>query len=505
MVLNATSFPGKVASARFGRGAGDLLLATTVVIGAAVFGVGLGHVGTSMGVVAMLALPAGIGAVALVSWSRAATMGLLCCALPVGLLTVVEAPVRIQVLDVASVAVVGLIVVSRVIEGKAPLVWSPVMWWAVGFWAAAGVSVLAAPGLSLGVDQLISWGVAAAVVLAVPSSVERPVDLELLLGALLVAGAIVCLIALPEAAGTRVQYGAALISYRPTGIFSQPNELGSFAAALTCGSLGVGLRAPRRWLRWLGLGVAVIGLAAAGLSYSRGAMIGVGVGVVVVILTAGQARWRLIAALGVALAVTVGSLATGMAPERVVTVSERLSTIGSDSAVNPYDDRPSIWREATSLIAERPLTGFGPGSFPTASARAKGPDIWPTVRRPLGRWRLQPGADHAHNTPLTIGAELGLPAMGFLLALTGGVALLIVRVLRRRPSGAVAMGATAGAGALATFVGHGLVDFTLRNPVILTTLALFVGLVLACERLSARVPGVATSVTKDLVSQEVVV
>ena len=46
------------------------------------------------------------------------------------------------------------------------------------------------------------------------------------------------------------------------------------------------------------------------------------------------------------------------------------------------------------------------------------------------------------------------------------------------------MGVTATAGALATFVGHGVVDFTLRNPVVLTTFALLAGLLLACDRLS---------------------
>lgn len=483
VVTNATALPS-VAPRRFGWGLGEVLAAVVATAGAVLLGIGLGRVGIVMGLIVPLAIPAAIGAVFVVTRSRAAALCLLILALPAGLVTVLEAPVRLQVLDVVSVAVVGLVVVSRVAAGQAPLVWAPVMWWAVAFWVAAAASVVVTSDLVAGGQQLAMWGVAMAVVLAVPSVADRPVDLEVLLGTLLAAGAIICLIALPEAAGTRVQYGAALISYRPTGIFSQPNELGSFAAALTCAALGVGLRSSRRWLRWFGLAVSVLGLVAAGLSYSRGAMIGVGVGVVVVILAAGSARWRLLAAIGLVAVVTVGALATGVAPQRVSTVAERLSTIGSDSAVNPYDDRPMIWREARSLVVERPLTGFGPGSFPTASARAKGPDIWPTVRRPLGRWRLQPGADHAHNTPLTIGAELGLPAMGFFLVLTVAMAFVAVRTYRRRPSGPVAMGVTATAGALATFVGHGVVDFTLRNPVVLTTFALLAGLLLACDRLS---------------------
>lgn len=484
VVTSAPSLQVRVASARFTWGVREMLAGAVLIAGATAVGLGLGRLGAVLGVIVVLAVPAGIAVVGLASWSPTATLSLLCFALPVGLVTVLESPIHIQALDVASVAVVGVVVASRLARGESPLVWSPVMWWAVAFWVAAAVSVIASPGVEAGVEQMMTWAVAIAVVLAVPSVIARPSDVEILLGSLLLAGGIVCLIALPEAAATRVQYGAALISYRPTGIFSQPNELGSFAAALTCAALGVGLRAPRRWLRWLGLVVAAVAVAAAGLSYSRGAMIGLGVGLVVVVLTAGRARWRLLAAVALAALVTIGSVVAGVAPARVMTVAERLSTIGSDSAVNPYDDRPSIWREAVFLIGERPVTGFGPGSFPTVSARVKGPDIWPTVRRPLGRWRLQPGADHAHNTPLTIGAELGLPAMGFLLMLTVVMIAKIVAVMRRRPSGAVAMGTTAAAGALATFVGHGLVDFTLPNPVILTTFALFVGLLLACGRLS---------------------
>jgi putative inorganic carbon (HCO3(-)) transporter len=463
----------------------------TVGVGSVALGGALALVGLRAGVVPMLAIPAAVGLAALALTSRAAVVAVLCLSFPVGLVTLVEAPVRVQAIDVAAFATVAAVVGSRLITGSTPIEWSSTMWWIVGLWAWAAVAALAGGDRMLGVSTVAVWLFGVGTVLAVSSAVQRDLDAEIVIGAFLVAGVVICATALPEVSGLRVRYGAGLISGRPTGIFAQPNELGGFGAVVACTGAATWLRGGRRWLRWLGLVALTVGLAATAMSFSRGAMIGVTLGLFVVAVGAGAARWRLIGAGVLGLVVVAVLILTGTAPDRLATVGARLATVSSGAAANPYDDRPSIWREATQLIVERPVTGFGPTSFPEASARVRAPETWPQVRRPLGQWRLQPGADHAHNTLLTVGAELGLPAVGLLVGTTAAVALAAFSALRRCRRGPVAMAALAGAGGLACFIGHGIVDFTLRNPILLTTLAVLVGLVIATQRMAATASEVA--------------
>lgn len=412
-------------------------------------------------------------------------VAVLCLSFPIGLVAVVDAPARVQVIDLVALLTVMAVLGSRLIAGRTPIEWSSTMWWIVGLWAWTAVAALLASDQALGVSTVAVWLLGVGTVVAVASAVEGDTDLDVVIGAFLASGVLICVTALPEVSGLQVRYGAALISGRPTGIFAQPNELGGFGAVIASVGAAVWLRADRRWLRPLGAVSFVVGLAATAMSFSRGAFIGAGVGLLVVVVGAGRSRWRLVGVGAIGAAVLVVLILTGTAPERLVTVGARLATVSSGASANPYDDRPSIWREATQLIAERPVTGFGPNSFPEASARVRAPEIWPQVRRPLGQWRLQPGADHAHNTLLTVGAELGLPAVGLLVGTTVAVALAALGALRRYRRGPVAMVSLAGASGLACFVGHGIVDFTLRNPILLTTLAVLVGLVIATQRMTA--------------------
>src|SRR5207244_3119859 len=101
---------------------------------------------------------------------------------------------------------------------------------------------------------------------------------------------------------------------------------------------------------------------------------------------------------------------------QVRVVEERIGTIAHPSvAVNPYDIRPQIWREAELLIEEHPWLGVGPGNFPVATGLDN---------------RLPEEIDHAHDVLLTVAAEVGIPAVLMLIGLTLALALLSRRVVR---------------------------------------------------------------------------
>jgi putative inorganic carbon (HCO3(-)) transporter len=457
-------------------------VAIAIVLGGVAIGLALGAVGLVAGPLAILALPA-VCLAWYLAWNRPVIAPILICAsMPIGLHTIIEAPLHVQVIDAAAAFAVAVVALPRVIDGRRPFEWHPLMWGYVALWGVALAASLAAPDRGAAINQLGLWALYGLVALTIITVVRTSSDASWFVGAYLIGASIVCAMALPQAAKSQVQYGGGLIVGRPTGIFSQPNELGSFAAVLVCVALGAVFLTDKRLLRWIAVPATLIGAAAAALSYSRGAVIGVGFGVVTIIVLMGRQRWRLILPI-VAVGVAMGALlVVGAAPERLQTVVERVATVGSKSSANPYDDRPLIWHEAVQLIKERPLLGFGPASFPAASARIQGPDIWPTTRRPLGQWRLQPGADHAHDTLLTLGAELGVLAPLIAVGLTIGTAVVAFRTVRRRPEPGFRVATVGAAGALGSVVGHGIVDFPFRNPQLLAMVLMLFATVLAADR-----------------------
>lgn len=456
------------------------------MIGLAVAGVMvgfvLGTIGLMAGPVAMLGLPLALGAAVAAARRPVIAPMLVCAALPVGLVAVVEAPAEVQAIDLAALLAVGSVALPRWFAGRRPLEWHPVMWGYVGLWVVAAAASIGAPDLNAAVNQLVMWALFGLVALTVVTAVRSGDDANWVIGTFLLAGAVVCASALPEAARSRVQFGGGLVVGRPTGIFEQPNELGSFAAAVACLALAAFFLGRPPALRVVAAVAAAMGVGAVALSYSRGAMFGLVLGGLTLIVLMGRDRWRLVVPGLVLAAGLVVLVVSGLAPQRLESVFERIGTVGSGESANPYDDRPAIWAEGVDLIEERPLLGFGPVSFPEVSARAEGPDVWPTTRRPLGKWRLQPGADHAHNTLLTVGAELGVVAMAVVVGTTVAVGVVAVRTVRRRPGPGFRVAVVGGTAALASVVGHGVVDYPFRNPQLWAMVLLLLGIVLAADR-----------------------
>ncbi|MGD9495278.1 MAG: O-antigen ligase family protein [Armatimonadota bacterium] len=190
------------------------------------------------------------------------------------------------------------------------------------------------------------------------------------------------------------------------------------------------------------------------LTGSRAGLLGAAVGAVVMVVAAPTRiprRWLLLA--GVALV-----LLTALAPP----VRNRIlsATTQSHSALFRW----YTWKGTVGMIAARPLLGFGPGSFEHAYPRYA----------QAGFTRM------AHQTPLQIAAEAGLPALALVAAAVGMIACRLGRGVRF--GGLTALQAAAGLAALVGLGVQNLADYTWYVPAVGMTLAATVGLALAAVR-----------------------
>lgn len=136
-----------------------------------------------------------------------------------------------------------------------------------------------------------------------------------------------------------------------------------------------------------------------------------------------------------------------------------------------------VLRAALPLLAERPLTGHGAGSFETVFARRAGPDI------PLH-------FDHAHNDYLEFLVDFGLiGSLPLALFVLRALQLALAALRQRRSVYRSGVGFAAVMGILALLL-HALADFNLQIPANAATLVTLCALaVLAGGHSSPRRPG----------------
>jgi O-antigen ligase len=446
-----------------------------LLAGLAVGGTGLGIALAALGVrfgtwvplaVAVL-LVVVVGGLARPCWA----VGLVFAAIPVG--AVSTGPLGIPIIQVAVLGCAALVVLTRVAAGRAPLPWPSVMWWAA---AIVGVAVLETPlaiSRDAAVRQVAQLVTGVLITLGIVAAVRRIDDVRWLAGVLVVVGTVVCLLALPGAGQLRPSYGGAVVENRAQGLFTEPNQLGSFSALLLFCACALWLGGRTGRVRAGGGLSALVALAALVLSLSRGSWIGAVTGLAVLLATLPLARRRLLLLAPVAAGVFLVLVALRPGIPQLGVVTERLESLSNPTA-SPWDDRPGIYREAWNEVQDRPLTGFGPGGFRVASSRAES-DV-----RAID-------AFHAHNVLLTVAAEAGTPAVLLLVGFTLSVGVVALRAIRRlwfwgRPRDAALVACLAAA--LMMVVGQGLVDFTLRNPIIIVVVWSVLGLLLAADRVT---------------------
>jgi O-antigen ligase len=285
------------------------------------------------------------------------------------------------------------------------------------------------------------------------------------------------LVTLPALAGARdltAVYGGTIVKNRPTTAFADPNELGSYAAMSFLLALGWLIAAGGRRQRAVAATAALASAAALALSLSRGAWLGAAIGLVILVVIHPRARrpigWVALAGVTATLAALLLLSASGP----VEVVLNRVTSVSNPEG-NPYDVRPITWQEALREFSERPVIGNGPGSFSVLSAQSPSElQFYPRM--------------HAHNGLLTVAAEMG--SFGALSLIGLAVTLVIaVRGRARRLRAAQRwedLGVLAGgAAALGALSGHLLVDYPLRNPVLMVTVWAVVGVVLAATAIPA--------------------
>jgi O-antigen ligase len=386
-------------------------------------------------------------------------------ALPGGLLKVVQA---------AAFAMAGIVVLRRIAAARTPLPWSPPLWWALGLLGWTFVSLTTALDTTLAVKQiaaLLGGIVFSSVVLASCRSIA---ELRKVLLVFVVACAATAGWAVAHAGTLHSAYGGTIAQNRLHGTFSHPNDLASFCVMAALVAIGIALRPKSLTERVLATSSALLLIVALTLSLARGGWIGLVVGVGYLLVTVPEARKAMLALLAtIAIAVAFGANFLGSGSTNVQVVTQRLTAINK---VSPYDNRKQIWAEAIREIKQSPLTGYGAGNFVVSSIRPESTTV-------------QVYAEHAHDLWLTWAAEIGIPGAIFI----AGLAVALARSISRARQAAVARrdwaerALIAGLGAaLLSVLGQGLVDYTLRNAVILLEVWMLVGAVLVVRREAER-------------------
>jgi putative inorganic carbon (HCO3(-)) transporter len=390
---------------------------------------------------------------------------------PIGFHTIPLGNVPVKVVEVVVLLTTTLVVLHRLGTGSAPLAWAPPMWWALFFVAWALVATPSAVNLVDALKQDIGLAGGFILALATLAACRSMKDVRNVVGVMLAVGTILVLAGFQGVSGLRAQLQGAVAVNRAQGLFPQPNDLGTFAAILLMVSIGMGFGARHRWTRVFAASTALLSLIVLTLSLSRGAWIGTAMSGVVLLYLLPAARRALLMAVPALIVAGVAFAAfLPNTPVQVQVITERLSTFTHPEVQdNPYDARPAIWHEAFHEIGQDPMTGQGPGNFPDASALS-------------GSLSQTVGALHAHDTLLTVAAEIGLPGVALLIGFTLALGLVVRRAARKLPDTADrSLVAGLGAG-LFILVGQGLVDFNLRNPVLFMLVWSLAGLVLVAGR-----------------------
>ena len=402
--------------------------------------------------------------------------------LPFGSLGFAAAGTTLQIVEVAAFVVAALVVIRRLAASQTPLPWTPIFFFPLALIAWTFVALYSAIDETLAVKQLFALAGGTLLASVVLAACRSMLDVRRVMGMLVAAAALMSILALSTGGGRIASsYGGATVTGRLSGAFEHPNQLGSFCAMTA--ALAVGLAAGARSQRArVASGLAlVLLLIALALTFSRGAWIGTAAAFVFLLIMLRDAR-RMLFAFAVPLAV-LGLVIWSAEPDspQLEVVGERARAITERS---PYDGRDQIWAEAVRQVADDPITGQGPGSFPVASVRAASE-------------AFSVAPNHAHNLLLNWAAETGIPAalviVGFAVAL--GVAT------RGASLGALARGqprdraiVLAIAAALISVAGQGFFDYVLGNAVLHLTVWILIGcLVVAARSGGSRSPAVGRS------------
>jgi len=270
--------------------------------------------------------------------------------------------------------------------------------------AAAGLALWAASSSLWAIDEDVALSSAfrlaqgLLLVFIIYSALREPRHVRWVLGTYVGGAVITALFALGSAATGGLT--------RLSGENANPNELAALFLPGVVLSVFAALGERRPLLRWAASGAATILLVALLLTGSRGGLLGLAVALVagIVVAGAGRVRFGLVAVT----LVIGGSVVVYYAAFAPAEQADRVAAISDDGG----SGRTDLWRVASEVASDRPLTGVGAGNFREAEARY--------AAREIDIARIDLVLDESkvvHNTYLSILSELGAVGLALFLFL----------------------------------------------------------------------------------------
>ena len=218
----------------------------------------------------------------------------------------------VQLVQLATLVVVGLVVIRRLGTGATPLPMAPAMGWVVALLAWMLVALPSAPDQTRATREVTLFAVGLLLASVIVASCRTAADTRrLLLFLAILVGAIAATTPV-QSSGVQSAFSGAVISGRATGVFVEPNQLGTFCAAGSLVAIGLALGAETRRRRLLGAALSLCCVTGLLLSLSRGAWIGFTLGMLILLVKLPEAR-RWLLALAVPMLV-VGTAVGAFAP-----------------------------------------------------------------------------------------------------------------------------------------------------------------------------------------------
>ncbi|MCZ7546822.1 MAG: O-antigen ligase family protein [Anaerolineae bacterium] len=312
---------------------------------------------------------------------------------------------------------------------------------ATAFSVAPAVSVWGAPGWRFG---LLTWLALALTFLAAAGQLRRAGARRRVIDALLVGSAPACAYAALQAAGLDPLLLLGDNLPRVYATFGHANFFAAYLAMVAPLTLAraISARSRRARLLWSALLAAQAASVALTLSRSGWLAMAAALGMVALAWAWRAGRRRLVVALlmgaaavaALLLVLSAGPPLPGSAPHLLQTLTAVFRT-----------DSPTVqirflgWEAAGRMIADRPLLGFGPGTYGLALDA-----YYPPGLAPYGGAKALGG--HPHNLPLEVGAAVGLPGAAAYFWLVGAVLWGMWRGARGRRGLSVAQVAVLAAG-----------------------------------------------------------
>ncbi len=400
-----------------------------------------------------------LAVVALAYARPVAAVMLAIAAVPLEGLAVPVGGVAVTPMEVVFVLTAFVWAIRRLVEGHLPWAASPLSL------PLAALLLATLPGLTVAeqpvavVQFMVFWG--AFVLVAWLLIAEADADsIRTVLWTLAVVGAVLGLVALVTSAGQQeLSSTGGVASGRARGAFGSPNILASVLALAFPAALYATF-GHRRGRRAPALMAAALILAGLALTLSRGGLLAAAVAMLVMLAWAPLRRFAIVSATLLAALIPFAASPLGQV-DQVNVVVQRVESVRYQSS-SRTDQRPRIYSETPRMIADHLWTGVGASNYPEFAPRYG-------IVEPVSNDTFA----HAHNIPLTIAAELGIPGLAALVWLLVAVARLIPRACRRgqpaRGAGFAVAGALVGVGV------QGVFDFTLRSNVMAALVFILLG------------------------------